>query len=188
MIPTLSLDTLHDAMKAQIAAKFTGAFVDFYPRPGEAIKTPAILLEIEDMPADDPDNVGTEQLAVTLNVNAYCVLSYKAGNKKALRTMAANVLAYVRGRRWGQPVQAAKAIGAFPDRVRGGNPAQPSGVQDDYEVMRVEFTHEVLLGADIWDNDGAVPTEVWLGYAPEIGPDHIDDYDLVTRLPEEPIP
>ena len=180
MIPTLSIDALHEAMKAQLAAKFTGCHVDFYGRPGDRVPTPAILLEIEDIPADDPDNVGTEQLSVTLNVNAYCVLDYKAPNKKALRTMATNVLAYVRGRRWGQPVGPAKAGGAYPDHMRGQ--------EADYEVMRVEFTHEALIGDDIWTGDGPVPTEIWLGYSPDIGPAHIDDYELVTTLPIEPTP
>ena len=177
MIPTLNLDTFQDALKSAMAAKFPGVTVDLYARPGESIPTPAILLEIEDIPAADPDASETEQTEVTINVNAYCILDYRHGNKKALRTFAAGVMAYVRGKRWGQPVQAARAVGAFPDRI------EPKA--DDYEVMRVEFYHEAALGDDVWTSDVPVPTELWLGYAPEIGPDHIDDYQLVTELPPE---
>ena len=177
MIPSTNLDTLQDAIKDALAAKFPGVTVDFYPRPGERIPTPAIYLEIEDIPSADPDACETEQTEVIINFNAYCVLDYKTGSKKALRTFAAGVLAYVRGKRWGQAVQAAKSVGAFPDRING---------QDrDYECMRVEFYHEGLLGDDVWVSDDPLPTEVWLGYAPNIGPDHIDDYQLVTELPPE---
>lgn len=170
------LDALHDAMKAAFAATFENCFVDFYPRPGEKITTPAILLEIEDILADDPDDIGTEQLAVTLNCNAYVVLSYKAGNKKALKKFAAAVMAYTRARRWGQPVGPANVVGANPDTIVG----QP----DDYECMRVEFSHAALLGTDVFAGAGVIPTEIYLGFSPLIGPDHIDDYMLVTEIPE----
>lgn len=172
----VDLDTLHDAIKAAFTAQFEDAAVDFYPRPGDKIGSPSIFLEIEDIVADDPDDVGTEQLAVTLMFNAYVVLSYKDPNKKAIKKFAASVMSYVRGRRWGQPVGPANVVIASPDKVIG----QP----DDYECMRIEFTHEAMLGADVFAGDGVIPTEVYLGYAPDIGPPHIDDYELVNEPPE----
>ena len=174
----IDLDLLHDAIKASFAASFPDCYVDFYPRPGEKITTPAILIEIEDIVADDPDDTGTEQLAVMLMCNAYVVLSYKAGNKKALKKFAASVMAYTRGRRWGQPVGRANVAGANPDAIAG----QP----DDYECMRVEFSHEALLGADVFAGSGIIPTEVYLGFVPDVGPDHVDDYELITEIPETP--
>lgn len=177
MIQTLNLDTFQDALKSGMAAKFPGVNVDLYPRPGERINTPAIFIEIEDIPSGDPDTSETEQTEVTINVNAYVVFDYKTGNKKALRTFASGVLAFVRGKRWGHPVQAAKTVGAFPDVI--------AGREKDYEVFRVEFYHEAMLGDDVWTSNDPVPTEVWLGYAPNIGPEHIDDYQLVNELPPE---
>lgn len=145
MIPTTNIDDLHTAIKSQLAAQFPNCTVDFYPRPGEQIATPGILLELEDMPANDPDDIGTEQLAVSLNFNAYVVLSYKAGKKRNLRSLAGSVMAFVRGKRWEQPVGAANVVGAYPDTI--------GGREDDYEVMRVEFSHEALLGVDVWEAD-----------------------------------
>lgn len=176
MNTAIDLDQLHDAIKASFKASFADCFVDFYPRPGEKIQTPAILLEIEDIIADDPDDIGTEQLAVTLHCNAYVVLTYKAGQKKALKKFAASVMAYTRGRRWGQPVGAANVAGANPDTI--------SGQPDDYEVMRVEFSHEALLGTDVFARSGTIPTEVYLGFAPDIGPEHIDDYERINEPPQ----
>lgn len=175
----VDLDELHDAVKAAFASAFADCYVDFYPRPGEKIPTPAILLEIgEDILPDDPDDIGTEQLAVTINCNAYVVLSYKRGNKKALKKFAATVMAFTRSKRWGQPVGPAKVAGASPDTVAG----QP----DDYECMRVEFSHDGLLGTDVFADVGIIPSEVYLGISPLIGPPHIDDYTLINEAPEIP--
>ena len=151
MIPNIDIDDLHSAIKTALAAQFTTCTVDFYPRPGERIATPGILLELEDMPADDPDDIATEQLGVTLNFNAYVVLDYKAGKKQGVKTLAAALMAFIRGKRWGQPVGAANVVGAYPDVI--------AGRQDDYEVMRVEFSHEALLGQDVWIADQLVDVE-----------------------------
>lgn len=173
----VNLDTLHAAIRTQLAAAFPSAAVEFYTRPGDRIPTPAIHFELEEITADDPDDIGTEQLAVTLRFNAYAILSYKTPNKLALRSLAASLMAVIRGKRWGQPVGAANVLGAFPDQIDG----QP----EDYEVMRIEFEHEALLGTDVWPG-GELPTEVYLGFAPEIGPEHEDDYVRVDNLPEPP--
>lgn len=178
MNTAVDIDDLHDAIKDAFTTAFPDAFVDFYSRPGEKVQTPAILLEIEDILADDPDGNGCEQLNVTLNCNAYVVLSYKAGQKKALRKFAASVMAFVRGKRWGLPVGAANVGSAQPDQF--------TGQQDDYEVMRVEFSHEALLGTDVFEGNGPFPTRMFLGFAPEIGPDHVDDYVEVEDLPQFP--
>lgn len=143
--PTTDIDALHAAIKAELAAQFPTCSVDFYPRPGERITTPAILLEIEDMQVDDPDDIGTEQLPVMINFNAYAVTDYKVGKKQAVKTLAGAVMAFARRKRWGQPVGPARVAGAFPDVILGR--------EDDYEVMRVEFAHEALLGLDVWRLD-----------------------------------
>ena len=175
----VDLSALHTAIKNALAAQFPTATVDFYSRPGDRVASPSILFELEEIAAEDPDDIGTEQLAVTLRWNAYVVLSYKSPNKLALRALAAAVMAFIRGKRWSQPVGAANVLGAFPDQLDG----QPG----DYEVMRIEFEHEALLGADVWPG-GSLPLEIYLGHAPDIGPDHEDDYELIAELPPELIP
>lgn len=176
--PETNLNTLHDAIKAALAAKYPDATVDFYGRPGDRIQTPAIFLELEDIQAQDPDETGTEQLPVVLNFNAYVVLDYKVGKKQAVKVLAADVATFIRGKRWGCPVGAASVVGAFPDALQGR--------EDAYEVMRVEFAHEALLGADIWTDEGPVPWKVYLGIWPNIGPDHVDDYKLIYEGTEPP--
>ena len=153
----VNITTLHANMKAALAAQFSTCFVDYYPRPGDKITTPAILLELDDMQADSPDDIGTEQLPVTMMWRAYVVRDYKQGSKLGVRTLAASVMAFIRGKRWSTEeapvaVGAAVVVGAFPDKFAGDTL--------EYECMRVEFEHEALLGTDVWIDDGDVPTEV----------------------------
>jgi hypothetical protein len=181
-IPATDIDALHTAIKSAIEDQFDGVTVAFYQRPGERVATPGILLELDDILSQDPDDMGTEQLPVTLNFNAYVVLDYKTGNKQAVKTMAGALMAFIHRKRWGQPVSAAAVNGSFPDRIRGK--------EQDYEVMRVEFAHEAVLGTDVWAGDGIMPWQVYLGISPLIGPDHVDDYDLIYEgdEPEAPAP
>jgi len=149
--PAIDLDALHAAMRTALRSQFPTARVEFYDRPGERIATPAILIELEDIQAGEPDETGTEQLPVNLNFNAYAVLDYKAGQKQAVKTFAAAIMAFVRGKKWGMPVTAASIGSAQPDVI--------SSKEDAYEVMRIEFSHEALLGLDVWrldheDSDG----------------------------------
>jgi hypothetical protein len=173
MIPSVNIDTLHTNIVAELQAQFPTATVDLYGRPGEKITTPGILIELEDMPADDPDEIGTEQLGVSINFNAYVVLDYKSGKKQAVKTMAAAVMAFIRGRRWDCPVGAANVAGAFPDVI--------AGRENDYEVMRVEFNHEAMLGLDVWTADQLLdeegeplppPSEVFVSETPGVPGSH----------------
>jgi hypothetical protein len=177
MTTPVDIAELHQGIKAGLTAAFPGVAVDYYPRPGAKIQVPALLIDLDEFEADDSDDIGTEQIACTLRFNVYAVRAYKSGNKLALRTMTAATIAAIHRNRWGQPVGPANVVGAFPDQI-GGNASE-------YEVARIEFTHEALLGASVWVEDGEVPTEVWLGYAPRIGPEYVDDYELVTELPPD---
>jgi len=169
-LPEVNLDTLHTAIKTAMETQFPDAFVEFYGRPGDKITTPGILLELEDIVVQDPDDTGTEQLPVTLNFNAFVVLDYKAGKKQAVKALAATVMAFLHGKQWSEPVSPASVVSASPDVI--------AGKEEAYEVMRVEFVHEAILGAGI-DDTGVTPWKVYLGISPLIGPEHVDDYQLI---------
>lgn len=148
----VNIATLHAAIKTALAAQFPTTAVEYYGRPGDRIITPGILLELDSIDAVDPNDVGTEQLEVVLRFNAYAIRSFgeKDQNKLAVRTLTAAVMSFIRGKRWGQSVGAARVIGASPDRIETG----------EYEVMRIEWEHDALLGADYWLDTGDTPTEV----------------------------
>jgi hypothetical protein len=148
----VNISTLHANIKTALAAQYPTATVDYYPRPGDKITTPAIFIELDDIQADSPPDMGTEQTPVTLRFNAYVVDGYKTGKKLAVRALAAAVMQFVRGKRWSTTVGHGMPVSTTPDRFQGDT--------QEYEVMRVEWEHEALLGIDVWIDEGDVPEEV----------------------------
>lgn len=169
--PQVNIEALHAAMKTQITAAFPALKdVGHYPRPGSRIATPAIYYELDSIEVTDPQDVGTEQVRCSLTFNAYCVVSYKGEAQLAARTLAASFMAWLRGKRFGQPIGIAQPMSANPDTLAGD-------AGDAYEVIRVMWQHEpVYLGVSVWDPSGVVPTEVWLGIDPNTGAAHLSDY------------
>jgi hypothetical protein len=50
----------------------------------------------------------------------------------------------------------------------------------------VTWEQIVRMGVDEWTAEGVRPESLYLGFAPEIGAAHEDDYILVDQLPEVP--
>lgn len=148
----INLDALHANIITALQAQYPACTVDDYPRPGDKIATPAIFIELDDIQADGPPDMGSEQTPVILRFNAYVINDYKTGKKRAVRTLAAAVMQFVRGKRWSLPVGQGMPIAATPDQFQGST--------QEYEVMRVEWEHEAILGTDVWIDDGDTPEEV----------------------------
>lgn len=148
----INLDALHANIITALRTQYPTCTVDDYPRPGDKITTPALFIELDDIQADDPPDMGSEQTPVMLRFNAYVVNDYKTGKKRAVRTLAAAVMQFVRGKRWSLPVGQGMPISATPDQFQGST--------QEYEVMRVEWEHEAILGIDVWIDDGDTPEEV----------------------------
>ena len=176
--PQADLSALHTAIAAAIRAQFPDLkAVGAYPRPGEMVKTPAVFFELDSIEVTDPMDVGTEQVRCALTFNAYCVVSYKGTGKLAARLLAASVMSWLRGKRFGQPIGIAQPMSADPDQFIGDASAE-------YECFRVMWRHEpVYLGTSVWDATGVVPTEVWLGIDPNTGAAHLGDY--IKIAPQE---
>jgi hypothetical protein len=150
---------LHAAILDGIKNRFpTLQAVDHYPRPGEMIDTPAVYVELESFDADQPPNIGTEQLPVTLNFVAYAVCDYKLGSKLTVRTLAIALAAFINDQKWGQPVSSANVTHGGPDWMRAKLPNS----SPEYEVMRVEWTHEALLNDSIWVDEGVAPAYLFV--------------------------
>lgn len=50
---------------------------------------------------------------------------------------------------------------------------------DDYLVWQISFNQTVTFGVDPFATDNLPLQRVWLGVAPEIGRQHVDDYRLI---------
>lgn len=156
--------------------------VEEYPRLRRKITVPAILVELADLTALDPD-LGTEQLRLTARLEARIILDQVPAPGIPPPDLAAMQLA----------LAIAWAIHQLP-RQPGAGPVKAINIEPDqfrpdlagYAAWRIEWTHEVWLGDSVWDVEpGEPPSEVWVGYSPRIGEEHLDDYLLVSE-PEDP--
>lgn len=168
----IDLDALHEAVVAAITAGMpTVKSVQAYPETSEPLTLPAVLVDLEDMEAAPEADPGTEQLAMLTRWRARLILGFRTVDvDRQVRKGAAHLAHLVHLNRWGQPVGPARVTLVGPD------PFDPN--LDQYEVWVVEWEQIVHLGASVWEcpEGSVVPETVYLGVAPETGPDHIDDY------------
>lgn len=172
---TVTLDQVHDGIKAALQAQFPDLHVEAYREDRTGLPVPACLFELTEMEGAPDHDPGTEQLAVTATFEALLVMKFRQPGKNArleVRKLAAALAAFARLQRWGCPIGPAEVVGAFPDDF---NPEL-----DQYECWRVEWRQVLHLGDTVWNNDGVAPSEVYLGITPKIGPDHKDDYFLIA--------
>lgn len=177
----LDLDALHDAIVLAIKTQFPDLVtVEFYrtdERKGPQL--PAVLLDLCEFESEPDLDDGTEQLAVSARFEAQIIFGFKSPKvKREIRKFAAAFAAWMRLRRWtGISTDAAMVTSCHPDEF---DPRL-----DEYEVWCVEWTQGLYLGNNVWTNGGALPTDVWVGYKPNIGTGHEADY---TNLNDGPVP
>lgn len=188
----IDLDKLHAAIEADIKAKFPALrTVEFYRGEGndhddrKVLPVPACLLELTEMDASEPDDPGTEQLAVIATFEAELLIRFTEPNaKRSIRKLAAAFAAWLHNRRWTNPDNPAKklptgpcmVVGAYKDDFSGMMAGQRDKPLDQFEVWKVEWRQKIHLGEGVWNDDGITPSEVYLGITPDIGPENVDKY------------
>lgn len=182
----IDVGKLLEAMVERLKARFP-AFktVEEYAGFKQKIATPALAIEVSSIEQADEGRGATGQIDATLRCSAYILVSYKTvgGKKPTLRaaTAAAALMAYISGENWDQPVSLAEDIGAYPDEIPGNQ---------EYEVWRVDWQHEGLLGenalieGEFEEGEFIPPTEIYIGHAPRIGPGNEAYYQRTDTLPE----
>jgi hypothetical protein len=177
----VTLDQLHQAILDGIRAQFPDLVtVEDYPEDRKALlpaQLPACLVEMTELEASPEDDPGTEQLAAYAGFEARFIIGFRTPKaKRAIRERVAQFLLGLRHQRWGLPIAPAIPARAYED------PFSPD--MDQYEVWAVEWRHLIHLGATVWTDEGEIPTQVLVGYAPEIGIDHVDDYEPLQGVPQ----
>lgn len=172
----IDLDAMHDAIIASIQAAFPLlSTVDAYRDDRKNLALPAVLISLTDLEPDPGEDPGTEQLAAIARFDAQIVIGFRTANaKREIRNLAAALAHHIYGNRWGQPVEAARVTAIVPDDF--------SPELDRFEVWRIEWQQIVHIGTSIWNNDGEIPTQVLIGFAPDIGPGNEDKYVPIESL------
>lgn len=145
------------------------SLVEEYSEQKKRFITPAVFLEVSSL--DREDDPGTGEVAMSVRVDCYVVVSFKTHKAKAVvRDLSSDLAVHLHGNRFGMPVAPSQLIGCYPDGFGDD--------QEQFETWRVEFDQVVHLGQNVWDEEGILPVEVYLGIAPEVGVEHVDKYFL----------
>ena len=174
----VDLDALHDAIVADIKAQFPDLqTVEFYRTDErQGLPLPAVILNLSEFENEPDADPGTEQLAVTARFEAEIIMGFRVPNvKREIRKFSAAFAAWMRLRRFTREnvhTGPAQVIGCYPDDF------DPE--LDNYEVWRMEWTQVLHLGTSVWANNGTVPNQVFIGWAPDIGTGNEPNYDQVV--------
>lgn len=145
-----------------------------YPVVKKAIKLPAVLIEVEQIPAAfeaEGEQLQIEaQFAARVIVDRVNQTDTIQTHEMQVRDLSIEVMQQlIKGGRFGlNYVGNAEGITAAEDGLK------PE--LDGYNTWVVEWRMMIEIGASVWDDSGVVPTEIFLGFDPETGPAHINDY------------
>jgi hypothetical protein len=176
----VDLDQLHQSILSKISTQFPDLqTVEDYSQSRLRFTTPACFVELTQLDAGDSDP-GTGQIQVAARFEAHLIISFRALDaKRAIRKLAGAFSVFLHNQRWGLPVGPAQFVSASPDEItgRGTNPDQ----LDQYEVWSIEWEQQIHLGQSVWAGDSTLISEIYVGFDPEIGPDHQDDYREILK-------
>jgi len=120
---------------------------------------------------------GNGEYTFLARYSAYCLTRHAGGREQrgvlALE-LAEAVLAQIESGRFGLAGVSAAKVTRIDNLY--GEAFDKAGVA----LWAVSWEQQLLLGADIWAGDGVLPSQLFVGYAPEIGVPHTDDYFEVT--------
>ena len=167
----VDFDSLLNAIQTGIKAQFPAlGTVEFFREDRTSIQLPACLLNVEMMEFEDDQQNGTGQIPLCVKFTADLVVSFRDDHqKREVRRLAAALAAWLHKRRW-------PGIYADPCRVIGCYKFDFAPEMDQYEIQQVEFTQVCYFGNTYWTPGDPPPSNVKVGFTPDIGAAHINDY------------
>jgi hypothetical protein len=179
---TVTLDELHDAIRAAVAAAFPSfQTVEFYhDDEDQAFPTPACFMEMTEAETDEA-NSGTGQWHALLRFEARIVMPNRsAGVRLEIRKAATAFATWLNLRRWGAaaPGDECRVIACEKDEF--------APQVDKFAVWRVEWVQLVMLGETAWTNDGVVPTDVLYSFVPLVGDGNEGEYKPLDQVEVAP--
>ncbi|WP_407901288.1 hypothetical protein [Providencia rustigianii] len=174
MATPLRMAAYHESVLTALRALPWVNTVDMYPETVTPLVTPAVFFSVDGW---EMDNHSDGQLRVTLSGSLWVLVDRAATSEIGrpdvyIRSAAADLTQWIDGQTFGlSMVEPAVFLSADVDET------DPQ--LDDYLVWHVSFTQSVALGADPFATDNLPLQRVWLGIAPDIGAQHVEDYHLI---------
>lgn len=176
---TITMSGYHEALQASLNTLSWVSFSGHYAEIKTQLTTPAVLVSVPSWQKAER-HLSCGKMTVDLDVELYVVCDNSMTNESTggqkpnaelfVRSAAADLTQWLDGNFFGlECVTPAAFVRAEREEF---NPDM-----DDYVAFRLEFTQGVALGVDPFSpGEGEALHKVWLGVAPNIGAEHIDDY------------
>lgn len=179
------LDEYQNAVLAALReipwAKTIGIYPDL---ASDDFPTPALFFDVARWERADVEIGGNVTLSLTCNF--YLLRHFIAGAgedetvqggaETRVRNAALRMSDWIEGRQFGPGMAPAALDSAEPMVWEFGEGESP------YAIWSVSFTQLIAVGRDPFDDsDAPAMSEFWLGFAPDIGKAHQDDYTLLAK-------
>ncbi|BBF76058.1 hypothetical protein [Acinetobacter ursingii] len=179
----VDLTILHDTIELKLKAQFPQfKIVEFYREEEErrAPKKellPALLLDLTEFELDSENDAGSEQLPLIARFEARIIDTFDQDKAKLkIRTLATQLAYYMfKNKRF----HALNNVAVGPVSIDAVTQDDFFPELDRFEVWRIDFSMQILIGDNIWKQTGEVPTSVY-SHSPHIGFGHEDDYKEIV--------
>lgn len=146
--------------------------VSYYPETETALTAPCAFFGVQDWEINEEQPMNG-QLSVSLNCELLVVFGMDdPAYQLEVRNAAMALCLKLNEQRFGLPVDALVLTSAEPDAF---NPEL-----DDYAVWSISFNQTIEVGEDTFKPEGLRPTDVKVGYSPDIGAGNPDKYEQVV--------
>lgn len=167
------LGPLFEAIKEKVKARFGSKIntIEIYePMKNKKIKSPAVLIELVDMKTGHRKSGGF--FALDVEFVAHCILGIQTKNVAVqVANFGAAFVLLLDRQKWGfSNVETPVDVSAVPGMFKPDD--------DGFESMAVSWVQTIHIGNE-WQLPDDMPSDVYLGAAPNIGADHQDKYEKI---------
>lgn len=146
--------------------------------------TPAVRVAVLGLDRGDAQDDGRTLYPIRMCAYIVTADTRGLGRDDAALAIVETLAARLPGAAWGA------AAADLPTDIKADNLYAGDVGRTGIALWAVTWTQRVLLGDDILTGEdlGPVPRAVYVGWAPEIGIPHVDDYERVDVVPPEVLP
>ena len=164
------LNELYQSLFSGIGQLPNVHYCGHYPNRMDAITVPAVLIELVEL--EPGTDLGTEELVLVAHFEARIIMQANV-SPEPIQDLMLNVL------QWLNDTHDANDT---PNKVTKPNIKQalPDAFAPDtnaYQVWQIHWSQSLRIGQSVWDGEGIVPSQIWLGQSPDIGVNHEPQYD-----------
>lgn len=168
-MPSYTQHEYHDAVVTELKGLGWPKEVDFYPDTRTPLNTPALYFSVDNWSRADS---GTDQLHLEQDCSIWIMVDKSLdidSPELYTRELAADISQLVEDHTFGLDIEPAVFQSATIDNLDPG--------LRGYYVWRVSFLQTIPVGSDPHDFPRTPLKQIYVSSVPDIGLDHIDDYD-----------